>query len=179
MPEEKIVSPESLSGQIEKTKEKLAHKFGIENLTTIEGVHLRKIVEQAIKERVRDKKELLKHEELLESATDKKQRHSLHNKIAHSMLAHMFNVSSESAARWLSELYDINPENIPEYCEMTDLDTGEKYRYNVNWGPNKDRIGSKVSELEGLGHKIKMSYLDIPEDFKKYIGILRERAHNP
>ncbi|MGA2417845.1 MAG: hypothetical protein ABSF55_01215 [Candidatus Staskawiczbacteria bacterium] len=138
---------------IEWTKDRLKRDFGIEELSNIEGVHLRNIIEETMPQAEKEQ-QLIAEEKMWR------------------ML--WFDVAEEAAVRWLYQLYGIHEKDIPKVYILEDKNTGEKFIYQ---SAEKGDFEKKREELEDLGHSVWYE-IKIPEDFKEYVRRLREKAHH-
>lgn len=87
---------------LEASKVWLKEKFGIEDLTTIEGAHLRRIAEKVIEEQAE-----------LESERDRLLQTGDREGAWRANLATYDDLNDEVVERWLLELYEINRKQIP------------------------------------------------------------------
>ena len=104
---------QTLVNNLNIAKKYLKEWFGVENITTIEGVYLRRILEQVIwedesREKARDQK-ILQRESV--SALDMNQ---------------IPDIPYEAVARWLMELYDIPPRIYTNNTDQIKVD--EKFK---------------------------------------------------
>jgi hypothetical protein len=141
------------------TKNWLRDDWGIDNLTTIEAAHLRRIVKEVL-EQDQWQKQLLKNKEVT---------------------AKVFfaSIQDEATARWFFELYEIKLEDLQQQRTpvIEDLTTGKIYKY-TRTKSEIDEESDKYVELKNLGHKLMLNTI-VPNSLKEYIKILREKAHTP
>lgn len=137
---------------VEAVKYRLRRFYGIDKLSNIEAVHLRNIVEELLLRR--------KNEE--ELVRQKKENPSW-----------LLNIESEATVLWLIELYGIRPEGIPYTREIKDLTTGEIFKYEEF---EEKEISQKQEELKSEKHDFS-DYQVISDEFKEYLGKMREKAH--
>ena len=130
--------------------------WGIDDLTTIEAVHLRNIVEKLLPA----SEEQFTHPEKFGFGDYPGGLH--------------FDICEESAVQWLFQLYGINQKDVPEVLIIEDLTSGEKYKYERTM---RKKGFKKEHELAKQGHEVD-HYNEVPEDFKEYLRRLREKAHN-
>lgn len=139
---------------MEEAKDWMQMNWGVENLSTIEGVRLRHIVEECLKQQKQD--EALVGQGKLRSDNT-------------------FWAGEEAPARWLDELYGINIRDIPRVFIIQDRTAGTSKKYEIT---EKDIAEGKLRELEEQGHKVDF-FMVTPDDFKEYLRRIREKAHNP
>ncbi len=189
---------------LESAKEWLK-KYGVDDLTTIEGVRLRKIVEECFVQHEDNEKELKEYEAMYEKqkeagAIDEK----MMERWSRLSLIEPSGVAMEAAARWLWEVYDITRDAIRVQNIITDKTTGEVFRYDVpnfpkltvsgrkdpgeetsfdrmlEWNRENSRVmAEKTKELKALGHEVSEELSVVEPAFKEYLARVRDRAHNP
>jgi hypothetical protein len=155
---------EHVASRLEMCQRYLKKYFGVDNLSMIEGVRLRKILEQCI---IRE---------------DRETRLAYKEEIRRDMV---ISANLEAISQWFFDLYGFNVLDIPELIVVRDDITGQIFRF-----VGKTRIGElieKKAELKELGHTFSVDKL-IPfsardglctDDLKEYIRRLRARAHLP
>ncbi len=144
---------EEIRRQIGLAQNYLEKEFGVKNLTTIEGVRLRNIVEKLI-----------------------------HHKPSPNELNMLPDLSTEIALRWIDELYDMRPEDIYNRTIIRDeTDNGKEYVHfrGENYSDVKEnsrKVKQKYYELKSLGHKVSFQS-PVDQKFKDYLRLVREKAH--
>ncbi|KKU49174.1 MAG: hypothetical protein UX68_C0002G0001 [Parcubacteria group bacterium GW2011_GWA2_46_9] len=140
---------------MEAAKERLYRYFDITDLSTIEAVRLRIIVEESLTKEKRDLKAAKNQEIDISSVID---------------------TEVEAAARWLAELYGILPQDVPYVYILTDhTDGNNEYKFEI---AHHQAAEKKKKELEKIGHHVFLGS-EIPKDFKEYLRRIREQSHKP
>jgi len=203
---ERLVDRQEVFHQLNKAKKILKNKYGVDDLSTIEGVHLRILVEQCMREAKRDSSRV---DEIMREAVDQEKRKGekrddLKKLAQHIDVLAVDNPSSEAVARWLLE-YGINIEDVPVCDIITDKDTGKTYKifwpteikirqiaaitlseeeYNKalrvsdNFLEDREKeINKKMEEIKKLGHQAEVKEFVIEPEFKEYLRRLRAKAH--
>lgn len=132
----------------------LERYFGVNDLSDIEGVHLRNTVEQLLP-KVEQEREMV-----------------LEGKMEAMNFAEM---EEEAPALWLYNLYGIHPKDIPHVLIVEDDTTGQTQTFEMTM---KDRARELEADLQAQGHR---AYIikKIPQDFKDYLKHIRQEAHKP
>lgn len=134
------------------SKNYLKREFDIDDLSTIEGVHLRRIVEECMKEEKKDRKDLKAGE--LSSAM------------------FIIEVEKEASARWLRDVYDIYPNDIQyEYKIWQNSDWDNPLIYH-----NPVEYHDKIKELDDRGEQYTLGG-NVAKEFKEYLKKLRAESH--
>jgi len=141
-----------IASYVEWAKSQLRIIFGIENLSTIEGVKLRNIIESLMPKYKKESEQVFQGE------------------MNESNFAEM---EEEAATIWLYEVYGVHNNNIPWVNIIEDETTGEKYTFEKLL---QEKANEKKKELEGQGHEVWM-HSKVPDDFKEYLRRLRDNAH--
>ena len=154
-------------------RQRLLRNYGIDNLTNIEGVRLRKIVEECLSTQEREAEEVKRGE-----ITGR----------------HEFDTEVEAPARWLLELYGINIKDFTHAFHVYDDDTDKVYvfdemthlkpqpgvREDVRWdealNKAKEMAIKKEEQLRKLGHSVRWQYHQ-DDRIKELIHRQREAAH--
>lgn len=150
---------ESINYYFTDSREWLKSNWGVDNLSTMEASHLRRIVGECLDH----------HDWHMELLKKKEIRPGI-------MFA---SITDEAVARWLDQLYDIKQEHAPRLAITKDLKTGETFTYEFQ----KERrlqsgLFEKEEELNNLGHKFE-TRVKVTDDFKEHLQFLREKAHTP
>jgi hypothetical protein len=132
--------------------------WGIDDLTNIEAVHLRNIVEDL----------LPKFEEQRKLLPEGKLDFGDYGGALH------FDMCEEAAVQWLFKLYGINRKDIPEIFIVEDLTTGERYSFEKTM--RKEGF-VKETELRNQNHEVD-HYEVVSDDFREYIKKIRGKAHH-
>ncbi|MGD0577093.1 MAG: hypothetical protein ABSA74_03405 [Candidatus Staskawiczbacteria bacterium] len=132
----------------------LKKNFGVEDLSNIEGVSLRNVVEKLLPKI--DEERMLVQE----------------GKMSAIQFAE---IEEEAAALWLYEDYGIHPEAIPMVFIVEDETDGKKYQFEKIM---EKEAREKYSELDKQGHNVYLLHR-VPDDFKNYLKKIREDAHKP
>ncbi len=145
--------------QLELAKRDMFQAWGIENLTTIEGVHLRHIAEDCVKQYAEE--DILQKEGKFEDAH-----------------ANRIQLPKEIMLRWLHELYGIseNELNIHHSKMVWNMEDNTEYEFDRD-----DRVGpkKKIEELSAKGQHSIAQLAPTSSEFKEYIRRLREKAQIP
>ena len=149
---------------MEISKLHLKNELDIDNLTTIEGVHLHQITEQVVKEQIEQ--------------TTKRDRLQKEGDTGGAWLANLAaygDLDDEIVDRLLLELYGIREEDIPKAYTVYD-DSGNKVLETMN----KQAAKEKAAQTAVRGDPC--FFIDrkkITEDFKEYLRRLRDKSHIP
>jgi hypothetical protein len=137
------------------SKKWLEDVYGVSDLTTIEAARLRDII-----------KEVLIDGKAYVDLAQKEGETNPH------FGRNMYSLYEEAAGRWLNYLYDLRINDLPSTYLLNDS------RYKAYHCKDKYELDKKIEELKKRGEK---EFVIIPtptEESKKYIKILRDRAHN-
>jgi hypothetical protein len=141
---------------VDKSRFMLKTKFGVKNFTTIEGVHLRHIVEEMIRRT---------HNELqLAYAGEMRSEH-------------IIDPSVEAVFAWISRLYGIRYADIPIEASIKDKRTGEVTKYTTYGQFLADR-NHKMNKIVNNGDAPEVE-MTVTDDFKEYLKRIRRKAHIP
>ncbi|MFA6383371.1 MAG: hypothetical protein WCX17_03025 [Parcubacteria group bacterium] len=83
------------------------------------------------------------------------------------------NCETESIFRWLSNLYLIKYDDIPEEYVIENVDTGEETRFK---SVDLDQAKRTVKELKEKGARVVL-YSQVPRKFKDKLSIRRQNEH--
>ena len=127
------IDQELISNNVEVALNYLERNFGVQDLQTAEGVRLRQLVEECLRES-REYNEARKKGEVTGD--------------------NRFAFHEEATARWFRELYDMRFEDIPFVVVVKDGNTGESFIVRTSYGESRDtfdigRIG-KEAEAKGI-----------------------------
>lgn len=140
---------------MEWAKDRLGDDFNIKDLSNLEGVSLRNVIEEVVPQ------------------SEQEQALVKENKL--SPFSHArFDVMEEAEMRWLFYNFGIKEKDIPRTYNLKDEDTGELFTFQSG---QRELFEKKREELENLGH---FAYPDmkITDDFKEYLQILRKKAQH-
>jgi hypothetical protein len=199
--EEELDKQEVLS-VMNKVRERLRDSYDIDNLTTIEGVELRHIVEKVLREFKVSEKLLSDLEQEVADAQargDGKSYAELLKKWKASELFNFDNPAEEAHARWLSETFGVNPWDVLKGRVISDLTTGETvvypetkpqylpdYSSNSSSGSSQEleerkwkQAHNKLRIWRKMGHKVFNSGIDVPTpEFKEWLARQRYKQNN-
>ncbi len=141
---------ERLLRDIAEVKKVMQEIYGIDNLSDIEGVRLREIVQRV-------------EQELDESRSEEAGKFSNGKEI---------DLTADVISTWLLELYEININDVKWRTTLTDAKTGEvKYKNLSNSEYEKKRDELALStRAYGVESKV-------DEEYKEYLRKVREEAH--
>ncbi len=213
IPEHIIESPleeqQEVSRNLSRALQYLKELFDVDELSTIEGVHLRHIVEQCLRE-------FKKSSKVLEGITEEIARQKKEQGKADAALVERAdwlgliefdNPTAEAAARWLSDLYGIDQADIL-WCDLiVDETSGESYKYLYTSKESfrdvmaiaktsretvakyderkelikkrKQEIAKKTQELESMGHRVSVHEGILEPEFKVFLNKERENVTVP
>jgi len=135
----------------------LKYQYGVADLTTIELVRLRKVVEELLKQSIEEEKS-----EQEGSGTE----------------GHIPNEPKEALSRWLFELYGIKSYDVPYEFILEERKTGKEIAHYQEM--EKERAWADKKQINARkGKKVSLSTERIPADFKEYLRRLRAKAHTP
>lgn len=212
LPEHKVgeaLDLREVLGNLNAAKEFLKLKFGIDDLSVIEGGHLRHLIEQCMREHGKNRKELMELVNSYEQQADKESAASLdlRTRLERRSLIIFDDPSFEAATRWLFELYGINKYDIPVCDLVKDETSGKGYKFfyppELSYGEvcaisqsqyelatksnarqnflknRRAELNKKIEELKSAGHRVSVKKAIIEPDFKEYLRRLREESHKP
>jgi hypothetical protein len=160
---------------------------GVTNLTTIGAVRLRHIVESVIKEdevNKTNKNNVIEEIRVLEE-TNQPVDSALRSRLTTEQDVAFYSVATESASRWLLELFGIDIDrDTPRFVEVKDNTDDKTYRlYSLSKGGMKKKMLrqsiSKAEELRALGHDVDWKIKWDTEFVTKYVAKLRDEANCP
>ncbi|MEK7512827.1 MAG: hypothetical protein AAB601_01365 [Patescibacteria group bacterium] len=177
---------EEIPQTLDRSKHHLHVVFGVDDLSTIEEVRLRDLVGKCLEEYTQSG-----DAEVGEETPADEQRVRT--------MAHFEDSHKEAVMRWLWELYGITPAAIPVFDLVRDKTTHEDIVVTrttfespvalTDTNPSRklqdiraeraNRLLAKEKELRALGHDVEGEDTVVPEDFKEYLGRLREKSHMP
>lgn len=137
---------------VEFAKTQLERQLGVKDLSNIEAVRLRNMVEKLLPQYERET-------ELMRQGKMKPELG--------------FEMEEEAAFEWLYETYGIHINDIPYILFLEDSTGNREYKYEAT---QKKESDEKRQELEKQGHEV-YGYRKIPADFKEYLRRLRDNAH--
>ncbi|MDP4001415.1 MAG: hypothetical protein Q8P83_04225 [bacterium] len=142
---------------IESARKMLLDVLGIENLSVIEGVRLRKIVERSVAD-------YNKQNELVSKGEMKSWN--------------VINPGPESAFWWLDVLYDVRPEFLPGNIVIEDLSDSKKHVFNSLGVAERQKAEELKLKLEEQGHRV-VETMVFSDEAKEYVRRKRAQAHKP
>ncbi len=184
----------------ETTRYILEKDYGVGDLSTIEGVRLREILEECLREADKQGEELLELTEIYEDLREKEDGDSENLRKVQRRLESLSRISfdpkRESIARWLYELYAIPLRDIPYEVSVTDKTTGETFGFVGYYSPRSmeeianneddadridnffvsDEAAEKMRELKGMGHETSCRE-EAGDAFREHLRRVRENAH--
>ncbi len=135
----------------------LYRDFGITDLTIIEALRLRKIVEELLPK-------------------DKQTRESAER--GECSTANIFRVDQDAQYQWLYELYGIHFLDTRKWQRSLVLDATTEETFEFKSGDHEELASAKADELEAMSHLVITEKVYLSE-FQEYIRRVRDQAHLP
>ena len=142
---------EEILALLNEAKQFLLEEYGVDNLSTAEGIKLRQLIEEYKRRKEKEARKLSRDKDW---AIDY--------------------LAVEAVLHWLLELYGVNVNDLKRGFSIKDKKTGEIYRYTTE---QKEEFHSKLKELEQIGHPTWGDYGAVDPRDIEYIRRLREKAH--